>query len=180
MAYPDPVVTTDDKGKDVPEKTLKALEKAHDEAFMAEKAKAIAFVKQLAGRSRGVIKLLVHGDNAKTGDSVASAETKDAIATMNATWESVVDGSWKLKGAVSDPISTVREMLASLDAAIAGVMAQTAAKKEAADNRACLYAKIAKARNITAAAYETDLESRVLVALGQAPAESDPEEQPEA
>ena len=166
MSYPSPVVTTDDKGKDLSKKAIDAAESTYQETYTAEKAKAVAFVKLVSERGPGAIKLWVHGDNAKTGDSVADPETKNPVETLQGTWNSVVDGTWKLRSGAADAAGTVRELLSSLDAVVANVMAMTAAKKIASgDEPETLYAKIATARGVTTVAYTTDLEARVAAAL---------------
>ena len=166
MDFPSEVITTDDKGKDLSKKSIDAAESAYQEAYTAEKAKAVAFVKLISERGRGAIKLMVHGDNAKTGDSVSSPECEDPVETLQGTWYSVVDGTWKLRGSTADAISKATVLLASLDAELHSVMAQTAAKKIAGgDAPETLYAKIATACGMTTAAYQENLESRVTNAL---------------
>lgn len=129
-------------------------------AFMAAKESAVAFLADVQERSPQAIKLMVHGDNAKTGDSVSAAETADPIGAMRSTWESVVDGTWRTRSGIDPAELAMINLVAERLIAVFGET-KTKAYDLARDDSAKSVGRLAKKKGVPVVEYRTKLESHL-------------------
>ncbi|MHC4708689.1 MAG: hypothetical protein ACYS8I_16600 [Planctomycetota bacterium] len=136
------------------------VDRADENAFAAAKAAAVAFLATVQERSPQAIKLMAHGDNAKTGDSCAAPDTADPIKTMRDTWNSIVDNTWSTRGGIDPATLAIVNLVAERLISTFGET-RTAAEKAAKDDRSKAIARLARKRGVPVADYRAKLESHL-------------------